>query len=203
MIVLNANRRLVSSVIIGMFLISVAGLGACARPAPTPTPTMPTPADIWAADGTITVREYAGNRQYDDYNIFWWNDEQHVYIGMRAKTGGFVAVGIQPGERMKNADMVFGFVKNGQTTVYDLFSTGDFGPHSLDTELGGTDDILDSGGKEENGYTTIEFKRLLNTSDRHDHPLARGANKIIWAYGPIDNLTQKHSYRGYGEINLR
>ena len=98
--------------------------------------------------------------------------------------------------------MVFGFVKDGETTVYDLFSTGNFGPHPPDTELGGTDDILDFAGREEDGHTTIEFRRALDTGDEFDNPLIKGKNQIIWSYGGGDTLTQKHTNRGYGEITL-
>ena len=139
---------------------------------------------------------------YGKYEIYWASDEQYVYIAIRAETTGWVAIGIQPGSRMKNADMVLGFVSEGETTVLDLFSGGDFGPHSPDTELGGSDDILASGGSEQDGYTTIEFKRLLNTGDEYDIPLAKGTHKIIWGYGRDDTVDRKHSNRGYGEIQI-
>lgn len=209
MITRYRNHNLFFLIIICVFLLSIAGLSACAEPAPpsppTPTPTSgppPKPADVWSADGVITAEEYPGEMQYGDYEIHWASDEQYVYIGISAKTSGWVAVGFQPGRRMKDADMVFGFVEDGETTVYDLFSTGDFGPHPLDTELGGTDDILKFGGSEEEGVTTIEFKRALDTGDEYDKPLSQGINKIIWAYGSDDKLALKHARRGYGELNL-
>jgi len=165
---------------------------------------MPTPQleEEWSSDGVIKVREYYGSSNYGDYTIHWRSDEQYVYIGMTVKTTGWIAMAVQPGSRMKDADMIFGFVKNGKVEVYDLYSTGNFGPHPPDTELGGTDDILVYGGKEEGGFTTIEFKRLLNTGDKYDISISKGVNKIIWAYGSNDSLTVKHSTRGYGEINL-
>ena len=86
--------------------------------------------------------------------------------------------------------------------VQDLYSTGDFGPHPLDSEIGGTDDIMEFGGREEGGFTTIEFKRSLTTIDKYDISIQKGVNRIIWAYGSSDSLTVKHSTRGYGEINL-
>jgi len=156
----------------------------------------------WSSDGIIKVREYRGSNNYGDYTIHWRSDEQYIYIGMNAKTNGWIAMAVQPGSRMKDADMIFGFVKEGKVEVYDLYSTGNFGPHSLDTELGGADNILEYSGKEEGGFTTIEFKRPLNTDDEFDIPISKGINKIIWAYGSSDSLTVKHSTRGYGEINL-
>jgi len=169
---------------------------------PTPSPIIPKPADVWSADGVITMREYSGNIREGKYLISWWSDTQYVYIGIRVETSGWVAVGIQPGSKMKDADMVFGFVEDGRVEIYDLFSTGDFGPHPADTELGGTDDILEFGGSEVEGFTTIEFKRALDTGDEFDIPLSQGVNRIIWAYGSGDGLAARHSNRGYGEINL-
>jgi hypothetical protein len=121
---------------------------------------------------------------------------------MKAKTNGWLAVGTQPGTTMKDADMVLGFVSDGKATVYDLYCTGDYGPHPPDTELGGTNDILEFGGKEVAGYTTIEFKRLLDTGDKYDRPFSKGTNKIIWSYGLDDQSMIKHVSRGLGEIDL-
>lgn len=217
---------LVSSVIAGALLISTLALscqtpGPVEPPPPEPEPTpepspepelppapepSPEPAPEltgqWSADGVIQSNEYLGEMAYGDFEIYWVSDEQHIYVGLRAETTGWVAVGIQPGSRMKDADMVMGLVSGGETTILDMFSTGDFGPHSPDTELGGTDDILEFGGSEEGSYTTIEFKRLLDTGDQFDLPLSSGTHQIIWAYGATDSESQRHATRGYGEIQI-
>jgi hypothetical protein len=155
------------------------------------------------ADGVITTDEYADNQTYDDFQIFWNSDDKYVYAAMKAKTIGFVAVGIQPGVTMLNADIIMGFVKDGKAQVFDLYSTGTFGPHPQDTELGGTNDILQYGGSEDGQYTIIEFKRALNTGDKYDRELVKGINKIIWAYGPNKDMNLKHTSRGYGEIEIK
>jgi len=160
------------------------------------------PAEEWNADGLFGNREYRAETKYGDYEIRWASDDKYLYVGIKAKTTGWVAVGIEPSFKMKDADMVFGFVKDGETTISDAFSTGAYGPHAPDTELGGTDDILEFGGKEEGGFTIIEFKRALNTGDKYDKELSNGANRIIWAYGSTDKLTEKHTRRGYGEMTL-
>ena len=122
---------------------------------------------------------------------------------MKAETTGFVALGIQPGNAMKDADIIFGYVEDGNAVVVDLFSTGAFGPHSEDTELGGVNNVTEFAGTENDGITVIEFKRALNTADEYDIPLKKGINKIIWSYGSSDSMDRKHSNRGYGEINLQ
>ncbi len=172
-----------------------------ASPQTPPISSAPQPAE-WSADGIISDGEYTKVAAYGDYEIHWTSDGNYIYIGMKAKTSGWLAVGTQPGTTMKDADMVLGFVSDGKATVYDLYSTGDFGPHPPDTELGGTNDILEFGGKEMGGYTTIEFKRLLDTGDKYDRPFSVGSNKIIWSYGSDDQLTIKHVNRGIGELDL-
>jgi hypothetical protein len=176
-----------------------------AAPAPSTPPPAATPAAsavAWAADGVITPGEYQGNKSFGDYELNWTADGQYVYMGMKAMTPGWVAVGFDPESMMKNADIVQGYLKDGKLSIADMFSSNQFGPHPPDTEQGGTDDILAAGGKTENGYTTVEFKRKLDTGDKYDKPLHKGLNKIIWAYGSDPQFTIKHTARGSAEIDL-
>jgi hypothetical protein len=198
---------------------------ACQQPAskPVQTPATPSqstapstpPASIppasqpaatknsWTADGIISPGEYTKTKAYSDYEISWSNDATYVYIGMKAKTPGWVAVGFGAESMMKNADIVMGYVADGKAQVDDDFSTGEFGPHPVDTQLGGTSDIIESAVKVDNGYTTVEFKRKLDTGDKYDKPLVKGTNKIIWAYGSEPKATLKHMARGSGEIDIQ
>ena len=185
---------------------------SCRESAPEPTSAPPAsspavsqePAEPWAPDGIISSGEYLSEMSYanGDYELFWVSDQQYIYVGMRAKTSGWVAMAVQPGSKMKGADMVFGYVEDGKVIILDLYSTGDFGPHPPDTDQGGTDDIIEYGGSETDSYTTIEFKRALATGDQYDHELSGGKNQIIWSFGSRDDLSLKHSNKGYGEIDL-
>jgi hypothetical protein len=171
-------------------------------PQTPPVSSVPQPV-AWSADGVISSSgEYTNINTYGDYEINWTSDEKYIYIGLKVKTSGWVALGIQPGLMMKDADIILGDISDGKVAVYDQFSTGNFGPHLSDTELGGINDILEFGGTETGGYTTIEFKRALDTGDEYDHPLLKGVNKIIWAYGSDDQSKIKHVSRGYGELDL-
>ena len=156
-------------------------------------------------DGIISEGEYNFNITLadGDYILYWSNFQNtEIYIGIVAKTNGWVSLGINPTVMMLDADMIFGFVEGGQVSVFDLFSTGDFGPHPEDTQLGGTYDIIEFGGIEQNGITSIEFKRELSTNDEYDNSLSKGSNKIIWSFGQNDDLRGRHTVRGYGEIIL-
>ena len=188
---------------------------SCSNPEPSatqPEPVPPaedgqpaiapeTPAG-WLADGMIGDGEYTGTRSYNDFELWWTADEQFIYIAMKAKTTGWVAMALSSGPAMKDADMVLGFVQDGTVTVIDEYSTGNFGPHRPDSELGGSDDILESAGTEGDGHTIIEFRRKLDTGDTYDHKFSQDKNSILWAYGQDDQAEQKHSVRGHGELDL-
>jgi hypothetical protein len=180
-----------------MLLTLLAIPGVSCREAPSETAT-----ESWLADGVITDGEYSGQASYGDYEIHWDSDGQYAYLGIKAKTTGWVAVGFQPGPLHRETDMVLGFVTNGEAGVLDMYSSGEFGPCRADSELGGSDDIVEFGGREQGGVTTIEFKRRLVTGDGYDGELASGVNEIIWAYSSFDDTRQKHAEHGYGEIQL-
>lgn len=169
---------------------------------PGPDQTLPEPSDRWSPDGIIGDNEYLGEMRYGDYEIYWMTDRQNAYFGIKAKTKGWVAIGFNPSSRMKDADIIFGLVRDGQATVSDQYSTGTYGPHAPDIELGGSDDITEFSGREEGEFTIIEFTRALVTGDAYDNELPRGPIKIIWSYGSIDDIGQKHIARGSGEIQL-
>lgn len=153
-------------------------------------------------DGKIEEGEYKNKTVYRDLEIFWSNDEQYLYMALKGKTKGYVSIGIQPGFTMKDADIILGYIKDRKIEIFDQFSTGNFGPHPSDEELGGSNDILDYAGKEEDGYTIIECIRLLKTEDQYDQKLKPGKNKIIWAYSNLDSPKDRHAVRGYGEIEI-
>jgi hypothetical protein len=195
------NLHSLAFVLVAIIVIILSACGTSEIITTTKTNTSIS-ADNWLADGIINDHEYSNEMRYFDYFIYWRNDNQYVYIGIRAKTLGYVAFGIQPGSGMKDADIIIGFVENGNATVSDSFSIGDVGPHPEDTQLGGTNNIIEYGGSESDGYTTIEFKRELNTGDEYDIPLLTGSNKIMWSISSNDGLGVQHTTRGYGEIIL-
>jgi len=185
-----------------LVLVSLfAVLGISCQQEKTPPSSIPVTTG-WKADGVISGGEYLGAVRYGDFEIHWNSDGEFIYAGIKARTEGHVAVGFKPTTKMLDADMVFGFVKDGEVSIFDMFADAVVGSHPPDTELGGSNDILEFGGSEEGGFTTIEFKRALNTGDEYDKELTEGVNKIIWSYGGTDEVSQRHTSRGSGEITL-
>lgn len=171
-----------------------------------PTEISIPPPEIPELNGVIEGGEYPLNSSYEDgnFNIYWRLEGDIVYMAMVVKTEGWVAIGISPSTKMKDADIIIGWVdQDGRTTVLDSYSTREFGLHIEDIKLGGRDDILGYSGYEENGVTTIEFKRFLDTEDIYDRPFRReGRVKIIWATGDDEDLSSIHTNRGYGTIGF-
>lgn len=147
-------------------------------------------------NGIIEDQEYPQKLALEDdsFVVYWKNDHELLYMALKAKTTGWLAIGFEPTTRMKDADMIFGWVEDGQVTLLDLYSTGSTGPHPPDEELGGTNNILEFEGSEEDGYTTIEFKRKMDTGDKYDKVLVPGQTlNFIWATATSDSFDRKHN----------
>jgi hypothetical protein len=159
----------------------------------------------WSADGVISTNEYANTKTLSEgkYDLYWNTDSNYIYIGINVKTKGFLAIGFNPSGSMLNSDVIFGWVKDGEGYIYDMYITDYSGNHSQDTILGGTDDILEYGIAESDGYTTMEFKRAINTGDKYDYPVSVGSvNKIVWSYGNSDDSSNIHIERGVDTITF-
>lgn len=160
---------------------------------------------LWKADGIVSENEYKNSKELGNgkITVFWTNDEDYIYMAVKGQTSGWISIGFEPTQAMKNADMIFGWVSGGTSTVLDLYSTGAFGPHPPDQDLGGTNDLIESGGNETSGMTLIEFKRKLNTGDKYDKPFKKGLTiNLIWGVGSSDSLNSPHTSRGSGSIDI-
>jgi hypothetical protein len=157
-------------------------------------------------DGVIVEGEYAGSLSQSggDYILYWAVSGGTAHFAVQARTQGWVCLGIKPTQAMAEADMVFGWVDSeGTAGALDCYSTGLFGPHPPDEQLGGQDHILSFAGNEQDGATTFEFSRALETGDTYDKSLPKtGRVKIIWAYSASDDYLDPHNHRGTAMIDL-
>lgn len=157
----------------------------------------------WKPDGVISQNEYKNSKELGRFSVHWTNDDTYLYMAIKGQTSGWVSIGFEPTDAMRDADMVFGWISNNAPTVLDVYSTGAYGPHPPDQELGGRNDLIETGGSESAGTTYIEFKRKLNTGDKYDKVFTKGQNiYFIWGIGSSDSLNSPHSSRGSGNIVL-
>jgi len=156
----------------------------------------------WKADGIITDNEYSKMQVFGEMEVYSRVDGDKVRIALKAKTEGYVAIGFDPTDRMKDAEIILGGIKDGKPVVFDMFSTGATGPHPPKEQLGGTNDVTVFSASKKDGVTIVEFERKLVTGDPKGKEIRIGDNKIIWAIGASPDLTDKHVKRGSGILKL-
>lgn len=171
-------------------------------PNPSSGPALAEKPGDWKADGVISDREYSQKQVFGELEVYSRIDGDVVRMALKAKTNGYVAIGFDPTDRMKDADMVMGYVKDGKAFVADMFSTGPTGPHPPDDQQGGRNDVTVFGGSKKDGVTILEFERKRMTGDSKDKEIKKGDNKIIWAIGDAETFTGRHSKRGGGVLKL-
>ena len=203
-----------------VLLVLFAAISGCGSSEESPTATAEPPAATavpptvapepaaevaWQADGVVGEGEYPHMVEAAGVTFYWANDGENLHAAMAAETSGWVSVGFDPESRMQGANYVFGYVRDGQAFVADMFGTrpAGSGSHPPDEELGGSNDVLEYAGREEGGVTVIEFKIPLDSGDAYDKPLSAGASyTIIVARGSRDDFDASHNARGSAEITL-
>ena len=178
--------------------------------APNPTASMTfalaaaTPAG-WKADGIISPGEYASSVSSDDgmFTLHWETTDELVVFGVEGQARGWVSLGMNPTKIMKDADIILGAREQPALVLYDMFSTGVYGPHPPDQTLGGEDNLLERAGMYQDGVITLECSRLLTTGDEYDTVLVPGEEvKILWASATSPDYKDKHDRTATATIIL-
>lgn len=147
--------------------------------------------------------DYAHEVTVKKMTFSWTINGDKLDIKISAKTTGWVAVGFNPTKKMKDANIIIGYVKEGKVVISDEFGTRYTG-HAEDDQSGGRDNISNKAGGEEGGVTTLSFTIPLNSGDPKDGVIvANGNTKILLAYGGSrDGLRSRHTFRTSKIINL-
>ncbi|CAF0933370.1 unnamed protein product [Adineta steineri] len=133
----------------------------------------------------FTSYRYSTELQNNVADLWWTVDEtkQEITFELHVKTLGWIALGISPAGGMKGADIGLGWIdQSGQVHFQDRHAYNNSRP-VVDTT---TTDWFALQGREQNGWTAIQFKRLLDTCDTMDVPIKSGTNILIFAYGLED-----------------
>jgi len=140
----------------------------------------------------------------EDVEFTWSTEGDILEMSIAAPTTGWVAVGFEPEAAMKNADIIIGYIENGEIFLRDDFGDG-YTTHSSDEDLGGTDNVNIISGEETAGRTQISFSIPLRSNDEFDKFLESGKTfKVLLAYGPddADNYNGYHSWVETFEIAI-
>ncbi len=139
-----------------------------------------------------------------DITLRWRIEGTKLKVTLKAPTDGWVAVGFNPTSKMEDANIIIGFVKDGNIFIRDDWGTGPVS-HEADIDLGGQDNITDKSGEESDGSTEISFTIPLDSGDRKDQPLVPGQKyKVLLGHGRAgaDNFTSFHKRVTMAEITL-
>lgn len=154
-----------------------------------------------AVDGMIEDEEYRHtlNDPATGITAHWQNDAIYLYVGLVSPGTGWVAIGFDPEQRMKGANIIIGAVKDSELLVQDHFGTAPTS-HREDS----TSQIVQAAGTEADGKIVIEFVIPLQSNDPSDKPLQPGQTvKVILAYhASSDSFSTKHSKRTTTQITL-
>jgi hypothetical protein len=196
-------------ILVALFLGLLLFSTGCIQPKQAPVVAERAATDEWKADGVVGESEYSRSMPLQsparqgyrggEMEISWRNDQEYLYLAMNSSTDGWLAIGFEPLEWMKSADIIMACVQANKTVALDEYCTGNYGPHIEDTLLGGTDDIAEFAGRNEAGRSVVELKRKLDTGDKFDKAFSPGqAISIIWALSDNPDISIKHNV-AFGE----
>jgi len=169
-----------------------------------PAPLVDAPPHVGpVVDGLVGEDEYVHEMRLGGMRVLWANDAEFLRMALVAPGTGYVSVGFDPVDRKVGANYIIGYVDDTGVTLRDHVGTrGNL--HQADTEVGGTDDIVEFAGTETDDETILEFVIPLDSGDPRDRPLRPGGSyEIQVAYQESrDDLISWHSRHGVGTIEI-
>lgn len=179
----NAIKR--SLIILGLVLI--AFFSAFLWPLPEQVHETP------VVDGVIGEFEYPVYHRIGAMGLYLDNNQEFGYFALTSPGSGWLAIGFSPSNIHMGANFIFFSVSDGETLVGDHYGVSQF-VHESDLDLGGSIDIVDYVGVEDQG-TVVEFVLPLNSGDDYDTVLEVGKSySIIVAYNEFDDsFYSKHT----------
>ena len=148
---------------------------------------------------------FAAQLDEDRLKLWWSVDTSKAVItfAVRAKTTGWVGIGISPNGKMPGSDIFMGWVTSAGKPIFaDRFAKGRSMPAidpSQDWQL--------VGASESNGRLEFEVTRPFRSCDSaNDLPIESGTTRIIWAYHAEDPVQETnfpmHQRMGSKSLNL-
>lgn len=142
------------------------------------------------------------NIKVKDMEFSWEVVDDNAIFTVTAPTNGWVSIGFEPSKMMKDADIIIGYVKDGELIIADHYGDKKTS-HKPDVDLGGIDNVIPLESSETSDSTSIMFSIPLNSGDKFDKVLEKGKEyTVILAYGKKDDFKSWHKYKGKVKITL-
>jgi predicted small lipoprotein YifL len=192
----SAARRPLRGLLALLLLISLAACGSeepQADGSRSTEQTENTESSAGAESETAESQSAHSEVSAEGIRMSWSVKGEQISLTLQAPTEGWVAVGFNPSRMMKDANLIIGYVQDGEAYIRDDFGNW-FTSHDSDANLGGSDDVSEIEGSEQDGSTTISCSIPLDSGDQYDQPITPGEEmEIILAYGKKDDFTSIHS----------
>ncbi|XP_041814122.1 DBH-like monooxygenase protein 2 homolog isoform X2 [Chelmon rostratus] len=150
-----------------------------------------------ASDHTMPFMEYLDQNHLVCLKWGFDNLEGNITFKLIVNTTGWVGFGFSPNGGMAGSDIVMGGLGTGGTYFADYHATGNSMP-LMDQQQSYTLLSLN----ESDGQTIITFQRTIQSCDDQDVHITAQPIKLIYAYGPTDDIAYHQARRGTKEVNL-
>ncbi len=132
----------------------------------------------------------------------WRLDGDNLKIKLQAQTPGWVGIGFNPSEGMKDANFVMGSVDKGVATITHQYGVSKT-MHKKNVDLGGENRVTQTSGSERDNATEITFSMPYKTADKLNKPInVKQDTTVLLAYGKSKLLMQVHVFMAKLKINL-
>ncbi len=112
---------------------------------------------------------------------------------LEAVSSGWIAVGFNPSNQMKDANIIIGYVEDSIGYIRDDYGTGNTS-HASDLNLGGSSDVILLSASQEEGITSLKFRIPLDSGDPYDTVLNIGSiYPVIFARGNQNDFETHHA----------
>ena len=158
---------------------------------------------IFGGSVHLFAQDYDHEAKVKDMSFAWKVEGSDLKVKLSGKTTGWVGIGFNPSNKMKDANFVLGYVKAGKAKITDEFGS-DENSHKSDEKTGGSSNVTLVGGNENGGVTTIEFSMPLNSGDKTDTVIDPGGETLVLLAfgGKRDSFKSKHKFRTTIKVNL-
>ena len=130
-------------------------------------------------------------------------NDQDLECILTANSTGWIAVGFNPSNQMKDANIIIGYVEDGVGHIRDDWGTGNVS-HEADVFLGGSSDVTLISATEVGGVTSLHFRIPLDSGDSFDRVLILGVSyPVIFAKGTDNDFYSSHYGLGQTIITIR
>ncbi len=132
----------------------------------------------------------------------WKILDKNISVQLKGETSGWIGIGFNPTEGMKDANFIMGYVKDGTATLSSQYGISKM-LHKGSTDIGGKDYILNPSGSFKDKVTEIKFEYPLSTGDKLDRPIKVNEDTtVLLAYGSTTMLSHQHMSRSKLVVNL-